>query len=227
MPLGEGKGNKSPVGTLASIIGSLKKPLLITSPEELFTDMNLAEYGLSEQAFASAYKGYQYLLSRNRITRTEFLSICDFSQSSRKKRFYLIDILNKCLVLNTYVAHGKNSGGEYANRFSNKPSSLQSSLGFYITQQTYFGAHGLALKIMGVDPGFNDKALQRNIVIHGSSYIDDKWLRRRGVMGRSFGCPAIPKKETNTIINTIRNGTCLFIYHPGKKYLEGSKILND
>jgi hypothetical protein len=124
-------------------------------------------------------------------------------------------------VLNTYVAHGRNSGGEYARKFSNKIKSLQSSLGFYVTKKSYTGEHGLSLRLDGVEPGINDKAYRRAIVMHGASYIGE------GLMGRSFGCPAVPKKESKTIINTIKNGTCLFIYHPEKKYLQSSKILND
>jgi len=192
----------------------------------LYDDINLQRYGLSKEAFSYAYKGYEYLLSKKMISRADYLTICDFSQSSKQKRFYIIDIINSKLVLNTYVAHGKNSGGEYATRFSNKPSSLQSSLGFYITQNTYTGEHGLSLKINGVDGSFNNRASKRNIVIHGADYIDEDWLNRSSCMGRSYGCPAVPEKETLSIINTIKNGTCLFIYHPNRNYLLRSKILN-
>lgn len=143
-----------------------------------------------------------------------------------KKRLYIIDIENQRLVTNTYVAHGKNSGGEFATTFSNKPESLQSSLGFYITSSTYIGKHGLSLRINGVDPGYNDKALERTIVIHGAAYVDPARAKAGVFMGRSWGCPAVPEKESASIINTIKEGSCLFIYHPGKNYLLGSKILN-
>jgi len=196
------------------------------SAEAIYSDINLQEYGLSEQAFYYAWKGYQQILKKNLVNRSEYLTICDFSQSSRQKRLYVIDLNNKKLVINTYVAHGRNSGAEYANRFSNKPNSLQSSLGFYLTKNTYTGEHGLALRIEGIDAGFNDKAMRRNIVIHGATYIDNSWLGHGNYMGRSYGCPAIPQKESNTLINTIKNGTCLFIYYPSKNYLLGSKILN-
>jgi hypothetical protein len=192
----------------------------------LYDDINLQQYGLSKEAFSYAYKGYQYLLAKKWISCADYLTICDFSQSSRQKRLYLIDIANSKLVLNTYVAHGRKSGSEYATRFSNKPSSMQSSLGFYITQTIYTGEHGPSLKINGVDAGFNDKASRRHIVIHGADYIDENWLRHSPYMGRSYGCPAVPQNETATIINTIKNGTCLFIYHPNRNYLLRSKILN-
>lgn len=193
---------------------------------EVYAASNLHEYGLSEEAFNYAWKGYQKLLEENKLSRTGYLTICDFSQSSRQKRLYIIDVVNRQLITNTYVAHGKNSGGEYATRFSNKPESLQSSLGFYITAQTYIGEHGLSLRVNGVDPGYNDKALARTIVIHGAAYVDAARVKAGMYMGRSWGCPAVPQKESGTIITTIKNGTCLFIYHPGKAYLLGSKILN-
>ena len=192
----------------------------------LYNNINLEEFGLSKEAFDYAWKGYQNLLERKMISRVNYLTICDFSQSSKKKRLYIIDVANYKLVINTYVAHGKNSGGEYATQFSNKMESLQSSLGFYITSNTYIGEHGLSLRINGVDPGYNDKALERSIVIHGAAYVDAARANAGIFMGRSWGCPAVPQKESTNIITTIKNGTCLFIYHPSRNYLLGSKILN-
>ena len=192
----------------------------------LYNNINLQEFGLSKEAFDYAWKGYQNLLERKMISRVNYLTICDFSQSSRKKRLYIIDVTNNKLIINTYVAHGKNSGGEYATSFSNKMESLQSSLGFYITSNTYIGEHGLSLRINGVDPGYNDKALERSIVIHGAAYVDAARDNAGIFMGRSWGCPAVPQKESTHIITTIKNGTCIFIYHPSRNYLHGSKILN-
>lgn len=192
----------------------------------LYNSMSLQQYGLSREAFDYAWKGYQRLLEKKMIIRTNYLTICDFSQSSNKKRLYVIDVANNKLIINTYVAHGKNSGGEYATRFSNKMESLQSSLGFYITSDTYTGEHGLSLRINGVDRGYNDKALERSIVIHGAAYVDEARANAGIFMGRSWGCPAVPQKESTHIITTIKNGTCLFIFHPSRNYLLGSKILN-
>lgn len=200
------------------------------SPEEevalLYSSLNLRQKGLSKLAFEYACKGYRRLLKKRVIAKQGFLAICDFSQSSNNKRLYLIDMVNGKVVLNTYVAHGRNSGREYATRFSNKPESLQSSLGFYVTQNTYYGEHGFSLRMKGLEKGYNDKAGKRSIVVHGADYIGDDWLEQNNYMGRSYGCPAIPEKESNFLINTIKNGSCIFIYHPSKKYLKGSKILN-
>lgn len=192
----------------------------------VYYNVNLQQYGLSKEVFDYAWKGYQLLVERKKISRTDYLTICDFSQSSRQKRLYVIDIYNCKLVTNTWVAHGRNSGTDYATKFSNTPESLQSSLGFFITSQTYTGEHGLSLRINGVEPGYNDKAMTRSIVIHGATYVDGARAKAGVMMGRSFGCPSVPAKESAAIITTIKNGTCLFIYHPSKNYLLGSKILN-
>jgi len=217
------KNNSNPVA-VAPI------PVSIDNKEDdaasVYAAIQLDQYGLSQEAFDYAWKGYQQLLGKKMISRDQYLTICDFSQSSAKKRLYIIDVANNELVMNTYVAHGRNSGGEFASKFSNQPESLQSSLGFYITRSTYIGKHGLSLRIEGVEPGINDNAMERTIVIHGAAYVDPARANSGVFMGRSWGCPAVPEKESATVINTIKNGTCLFIYHPEKKYLLGSKILN-
>lgn len=188
--------------------------------------MNLQALGLSQQAFSYAYKGYTKLLQKGTLAHAGLLTICDFSQSANNKRLYLIDIINQRLITTSYVAHGRNSGGEYATQFSNRPESLQSSLGFYVTRDTYMGVHGLSLRVDGLEKGYNDNAMERAIVVHGADYIGEGRLRNGSYMGRSFGCPALPANISRTIINTIKDGTCLFIYHPSQKYLNGSKILN-
>jgi len=194
--------------------------------ELIYDSLQLEKRGLRKEAFIYAYTGYKKLEEEGKLNKEGLITICDLSQSSKRKRLYLID-LNECkLLLNTYVAHGKNSGGEYAKKFSNKPESRQSSLGFYRTKKTYYGGHGLSLTLSGLEPGFNDKAERRKIVLHGSLYIGDNYKRWGKYMGRSFGCPAVPMKQSKKLINTIKDGSCLFIYHPSKNYLSGSKILN-
>jgi hypothetical protein len=223
-------GNTSPANL------SFTKPVLqtdaaptadtVNNGNAIYDSLRLRKAGLNKEAFDLALKGYNTLLGKNYINRKGVLTICDFSQSSRRKRMYLVDLENCKLLLQTYVAHGRNSGKEYAARFSNKPESLQSSLGFYITRSTYYGSHGLALKIDGVESGINDKAERRKIVVHGSEYVGANYLRFSKFMGRSFGCPAVPRNQNKKIINTIKNGSCFFIYHPTKKYKDASKILN-
>jgi hypothetical protein len=193
--------------------------------DALYDELNLSFYGLSKKAFQYAYKGYQYLLKKEKINSTALLSICDLSQSSNKKRFYVLDLVENEVILTSYVAHGKGSGMEYATRFSNRSHSHQSSLGFYVTGDTYYGEHGLSLRLQGLEAGFNDHAVKRSIVMHGADYVGEEYLEGNKYMGRSYGCPAVPQTESESIINMIKNGTCLFMYYPAKNYLRGSKIL--
>lgn len=194
---------------------------------DVYQSTNLQTLGLSKMVFDDAWEGYTYLISHQKIRRNQFLTICDFSQPSSKKRLYIIDVSNKKLIFNTYVSHGRNSGKEYATNFSNTPESLQSSLGFYTTAATYNGVHGLSLRLEGLEPGINNNAFERSIVIHGAAYVDAARAKAGILMGRSYGCPAVPQNEATPIINTIKNGTCLFIYHASNEYLSKSKILND
>jgi hypothetical protein len=199
---------------------------LAEEAQNLYSEMDLKSMGLSLNAFQYALKGYKYLVEKGKVVRNEVLSICDFSQSSRKKRFYVIDMAEKKVLINTWVAHGHNSGGEFARSFSNSPESHKSSLGFYVTGNTYYGSHGLALKIEGLEKNINDKADKRNIVIHGSDYVGEEFLSRSPINGRSYGCPALPYEETDKVIEAIKDGSCLFIYHPTKSYITKSKVLN-
>jgi hypothetical protein len=192
----------------------------------IYEEMSLEDSGLSLQAFESAWTGYYKLRKQGLLRKTSVLSICDFSQSSSNQRLYVIDVRSRRLLYRTYVAHGINSGEEYATSFSNRMESCKSSLGFYITSTTYTGVNGLSLRIDGVEKGFNDNARQRAIVIHGAGYVSQRILHKYGVMGTTFGCPAIPTEMTTQIIPVVKHGSCFFIYYPSKKYLAHSPVLN-
>jgi hypothetical protein len=190
----------------------------------IYDSLQLDRMGLSRDALMYAYKGQQKLAKRGMLENTDILTVCDFTQAANSKRLYIIDVRHFRVLVNTYVAHGKNSGVKYATRFSNRPESLQSSLGFYVTKNTYLGKHGLSLKLTGVEKGINDQAERRAVVVHGADYIGDSF--GTAFIGRSYGCPAVPKPVASKVINLIKDGTCLFIYHTSKSYLHGSRILN-
>jgi hypothetical protein len=205
---------------------SAKAAAFAAEVTNLYQQFDLQDAGLSKKAFEYALKGYYYLLERHWLNKTNVLSIVDMSQSSRNKRLYVLDMDEKKVLINTYVAHGRASGGEFAQSFSNSPSSHKSSLGFYVTQGTYYGNNGLSLRIRGMERGFNDRAGGRNVVVHGSQYVGPDFLEMNKFCGRSYGCPAVPADECETIIDLIKEGSVLFIYHPTKKYISKSKILN-
>ena len=200
--------------------------VVINQASYIYASMNLNAQGLDPKAFEYAWRGYHNLVKRGVIHKRSVLSICDFSQSSRAKRMYVIDVLHRKLLYRTYVAHGQNSGDEYATSFSNDPDSYKSSLGFYVTMRTYLGHNGLSLKLNGVDSGYNDMAMKRQIVLHGSSYVSDKYMQDYGTLGTSLGCPALPSTVSGQIIRTVKGGSCLFIYHPTPQYLENSPVIN-
>jgi hypothetical protein len=192
----------------------------------MFEEMQLADSGLNEKVLEYALIGYHRLLKKHALRNSDILSICDFSQSSSLKRMYVIDMRTRKLLYRNYVAHGISSGEEFANSFSNAPESHKSSLGFYVTRSTYFGENGLSLRIDGLDRGFNSLASERNIVIHGAPYVSERILHKYGVMGTTFGCPAIPQELTSQLIPLLKDGSCFFIYYPSPKYLSHSSILN-
>jgi len=176
--------------------------------------------------FEKAYLGFIDLkLSGLLNPNKNILSIVDFRLSSKEKRMWIIDIEKKEVLYNIYVAHGKNSGEEYATYFSNTPNSLQSSLGFYVTKETYYGKNGLSLKLKGLERGFNTNAQKRYIVLHGADYANKEYLDEHGILGNSEGCPAIPMNLHKEIIELTKGGTALLIYYPDIAYLEESSFM--
>lgn len=201
------------------------KTVPATSNELLYSKLNLQSLGLSQSAYNLAIKGWQKMKAKGLVSK-DIVAICDFSQSSNSKRLYIIDLTSGKLLFNTLVAHGRNTGEEFAKFFSNEPSSYKSSLGFYTTKNTYNGQHGLSLTLAGQEPGYNNNAESRAIVMHGADYVCNQFACNNGRLGRSLGCPAVSYELSTPIINTIKDGSCLFVYYPDSKYLASSKILN-
>jgi hypothetical protein len=168
------------------------------------------------------------IMGLNRIKgpiRKNIITIIDFSKPSTENRFFVIDIESKHVLYNCLVAHGKNSGENFAESFSNVPESLMSSPGFFITAETYTGKHGYSLRVDGLEKGINDNARVREIVIHGADYVSDDYIKKYGRLGRSWGCPALPAALSNKIIDKIKEGTCLFVYSTDKNYNKNTEFL--
>jgi len=160
----------------------------------IYDSLHLDSLGLTRSAFTQGLSGLDMLIAAGGIRNAHILSIVDLSLPSSKKRLFVIDINTRTLIYNTYVSHGKNSGREMATQFSNKPNSYESSLGFYVTGDTYIGHHGYSLKLEGKEKGINDNAFARGIVMHSASYVNERMAAAREYIGRSEGCPAIPVK---------------------------------
>jgi hypothetical protein len=178
----------------------------------------------TKESFTRALEGF-YLLQEKGEFEKSLLTVIDFSLSANEKRLWIIDLSLNEVVLQTYVAHGRNSGNEFAKKFSNIPESFQSSLGFYTTAETYFGKHGYSLRLDGLEKGINDKARERAIVIHGADYVSESFIQNQGRLGRSLGCPALKQEESKMIIDLIKEKTCLFIYYPSEEYTSKSQLV--
>ncbi len=209
-----------------ALLSSDESPAVVKWVDSLYNTMKLDSAGLQRNVFFSAIKGYEYLLSKNKLQKSDLLTICDYSQPSSSKRLYIIDMVNAKLLFNTYVSHGKNSGEQYATSFSNRSDSHKSSLGFMVTGETYNGKAGYSLHLDGMENGFNDHVRQRDIVMHGSDYVNGQRADEGTMMGRSYGCPAVPYALHKKIIDKIKDGSCLFIYSPDPFYTHASQILN-
>ncbi len=188
----------------------------------LYRTMQL-EKRVNYTAFEQALAGYRRIRER----RKNILTLIDFSKPSTEQRLFVFDLEQEKLLFASVVSHGKNSGGVYATSFSNENGSHKSSLGFYLTENTYQGRNGYSLVLNGLEKGINDRAKERAIVMHGAAYADPSVAASTGRLGRSFGCPALPQGICRTVINTIKEGSLLYIYADSPAYLSQSTVLHD
>ena len=185
---------------------------------KLWLNSNLEDV-VTFEIFNIAIQGY---LQIDNIRKKNLITIIDFSRPSTEKRFFVIDLENKKLLYKCSVAHGKNSGENIATLFSNQSQSLKSSLGFFLTAETYSGRHGYSLRLDGLEKNINDNARAREIVIHGAEYVSEEYINAYGRLGRSWGCPALPVDIAKEVIDKISGGSCLFIYADDGYYNENS-----
>lgn len=218
-------GNKLFNKPVPSKMAGTPSDSLLLDPGErsVYESLQLRLKGLSQQAFDYARRGFEKLLAEGRLANDSIISIIDFSRPSSEKRLFVIDMKNARILFHSLVSHGKNSGLEYAVNFSNQHATHMSSPGFYITRETYQGGNGYSLKLEGLERGINDNAYRRGIVVHGAAYVNDAIAHSRGYIGRSHGCPAVPAQDSRPIINSIKNGSMMFIYHPS--YVDRSVVL--
>lgn len=194
--------------------------------QSTFQTTGLDSVGLSYDVFRKAYIGFLNLKAIGKVaSSSSILSIVDFNLSSKLKRLWIVDIEKGQVLLNTWVSHGRGSGGDMATEFSNTHNSHQSSIGFYVTGEVYSGKHGRSLRLDGMDAGYNSKARERAIVIHGAEYVSEQTIRSLNRLGLSHGCPAVPLEFSDQIIDLVKDKTVLFIHADVKSYQ--SKYLDE
>jgi hypothetical protein len=183
--------------------------------------------GLESSVFALAIGAANCAVRSGDVTAPSTLTVIDYSLPSTAKRLWVFDLQSRELLYRELVAHGQGSGGNVATHFSNEPDTHASSLGLFVTGTTYTGRNGYSLRLDGLDPGFNDHALARAIVMHGAPYVNDATARAVGRLGRSWGCPALRDGVARQVIDRVKGGGLVFAYYPDERWLAQSKYLRN
>jgi hypothetical protein len=200
------------------------QPEVAEEPDEIrhLYETLLLSRKLRYDIFRKAVAGH----GRINFHKSDIITIIDYTQPSSEKRLFVIDLKTQRIIHHSHVTHGLNSGFIHARMFSNEPGSKQSSLGFFKTAETYFGKYGYSLRLDGLEPGINDLARKRDIVIHGAPYANPVNIEKYGYLGTSWGCPALPEEAARSIIDTIKEGACLYIYADDHTYLSHSDYVD-
>jgi len=192
----------------------------------IYQSADLKTSGLDYDVFQKAITGYYNLKQNKKLAaKSSVITVVDFNKSSTVKRMWIVDLIKRQLLLNTWVAHGQGSGDLNATQFSNNNESHQSSLGFYVTDNVYYGKHGRSLKLDGMDAGFNSNARARAVVLHAADYVCENTIKQLGRLGRSYGCPAVSPEVSNKIIDLVKGKNMIYINADVNGYT--SKYLDD
>lgn len=213
---------------LALAASALAGAASAAGPEPGAASLELAELrleGMERSLYELASKAADRYLAAHRVARPQLLTVIDYSLPSTEPRIWVIDRAARRVLHHGLVAHGRGSGENFAVEFSNREGSLQSSLGLFLTEETYVGRNGYSLRLQGLEPGVNDRARERTIVMHGAWYVTPEFAREHGRLGRSWGCPALEPEVARTVIDTIRDGSLLFVYAPEPGWLASSRFL--
>lgn len=178
---------------------------------------------LHSEALELAFRAVESAARKGLVARPELLTVIDYSLPSTQPRLFVFDVEQRVLLFRELVAHGKNSGENLTTRFSNRESSLATSLGLFVTEGTYMGANGYSLRLNGLERGFNDHAMSRAIVMHGAPYVSASMAKKFGRIGRSWGCPAVSPKVAKKLIDTLKDGSPIFAYYPDPEWLRASQ----
>ncbi|AMB79464.1 MULTISPECIES: murein L,D-transpeptidase catalytic domain family protein [Pseudomonas] len=212
---------------VAATLGALCSPAFAanTSSPGLYNSLAQAAPELNPQVLKSALSAMQCAVSSG-ASPAQNLAVIDYSQPSTARRLWIFDLRKKTLVLRDLVAHGQKSGENFATQFSNNEGSHQSSLGLFRTQESYQGANGYSLRMDGLEPGINDSARERAIVIHPASYVNPLWSQTQGRIGRSQGCPAVRPQVARQVVDKLKDGQFMFAWYPDQHWLQSSAYLN-
>lgn len=215
-------------GILLSISPQLSAnpaPCSASPSESLATQLLQQAPGLKADVLRMALRATGCAAEQGLVKRRNLLTVIDYSLPSSQPRLFVFDLSAKKILFRELVAHGKNSGGNVASFFSNTPGSLATSLGLFVTAEPYVGSNGYSLRLMGLEEGVNDRAMDRAIVMHGAPYVSRAAVRALGRLGRSWGCPAVRKEVARKMIDTLRGGSPIFAYYPDQSWLQQSSFV--
>ena len=192
------------------------------------TDWNTSRLGsLDQHVFSLALSAAGCAVRSGKIASPTTLTVIDYSRPSTQKRLWVVDLRTHTLLFEELVAHGQGSGNNLATEFSNDAETHRSSIGLFQTKDTYIGKNGYSLRLEGLDPGFNDRARERAIVMHGAAYVSEEFARAQGRLGRSWGCPALRASVAHELIDAVKGSGLVFAYYPDPKWLGSSPFLGN
>jgi len=220
------RGTAWVAAAIALVAAALAAPAHAMDARELARQLAPAAPRLAPEVLARATRAFACAGGRG-ATRAATLSVIDYSLPSAQPRLWVFDLARKALLYEELVAHGRGSGEDRATRFSNTEGSHMSSLGAFQTQEAYTGINGYSLRLRGLEPGINDQARERAIVIHGADYVSQNFARRQGRLGRSHGCPAVRSEIARPLIDAIADGSFLFVDYPDPSWLKQSALLRE
>jgi hypothetical protein len=209
-----------------AFLGILMLAATARADDQLVARLVAAAPAANPQVLSLATRAAECARRQGLLDGFNHLAVIDYSLPSTKPRLWVFDVTRGRLLFQELVAHGRNTGERVAEHFSNVEGSKMSSLGLFQTTETYYGSNGYSLRLRGLDPGFNDNALARAIVMHGAPYVSQALAERVGRIGRSWGCPAVRQEIARTVIDTLKGGALIFAYYPDRKWLSESPLLS-
>ncbi|WP_223494428.1 murein L,D-transpeptidase catalytic domain family protein [Stenotrophomonas indicatrix] len=210
----------------ASAPAGAQTPIAAISADDLAAQLARTAPKADRRVLQLAAHAMRCALQRPELgVSSERLSVIDYSRPSTEPRMWVFDLARQRLLFEEWVAHGRNSGENRTEHFSNRDGSFMSSIGAFTAQETYMGGNGYSLRLAGLEPGFNDRARERAIVIHGAPYVNPSTAQLQGRLGRSLGCPAVRLSVAKPLIDALRGGTMVFAYYPDKDWLKHSQLL--
>jgi hypothetical protein len=210
---------------LIAALGVLAAPLIAMAAEKTPAINKAPAIKANNDVVEMAFGAASCAVRAGAVSNPETLTVIDYSKPSTEKRLFVYDLRSHDLLYSELVAHGQGSGDNFATHFSNDPNTHATSLGLFVTEDTYIGKNGYSLRLNGLDRGFNDRALERAIVMHGAPYVNPDTVNSLGRLGRSWGCPALRPAIAKQVIDHVKGGSLGFAYYPDQNWLKSSKYL--